>query len=52
MREIDSNVWLNATMKETNKYKNVIIDDIRYYNELECLKKYNWILHRPTFKMR
>ena len=44
MREIDPGVWINATIREANKHKNVIIDDIRYENELLILKKENWIL--------
>jgi len=44
MREINSDVWVNYTI---NKYKNneyVIIDDVRYQNEIDKLKKENYIL--------
>ena len=44
MREIETNVWINATIREANKHQDVIIDDIRYENELLTLKKENWIL--------
>lgn len=44
MREIEPNVWINATIREANKHQNVIIDDIRYENELLTLKKEKWIL--------
>ena len=44
MREIEPNVWINATIREANKHQDVIIDDIRYENELLTLKKENWIL--------
>jgi dephospho-CoA kinase len=44
MREIDPDVWIKSTIREANKYQNVIIDDIRYQNELLTLKKEKWIL--------
>jgi len=44
MREIEKNVWINATIREANKHQDVIIDDIRYENELLTLKKEKWIL--------
>lgn len=40
MREIDNNVWVN----NTNVEGNVIIDDIRYNNELEFLIRNNFII--------
>ena len=40
MREIDNNVWIN----NTNVEGNVIIDDIRYNNELEFLIRNNFII--------
>jgi adenylate kinase family enzyme len=44
MREIEPNVWVNATIREANKHRYVIIDDVRYENELLTLKKEKWIL--------
>ena len=37
MREIDSNVWVNATLN--NLKQNVILEDGRYENEISELKK-------------
>lgn len=34
MREIDKDVWINYTINECEQFENVIIDDIRYENEL------------------
>ena len=42
MREIDNDVWINHIIKKN--YKNVIIDDVRYKNELETLKKNGYLL--------
>jgi adenylate kinase family enzyme len=43
MREIDENVFVNSAIKDCQDYENVIIDDIRYENELNKLKEYGWI---------
>ena len=43
MREIDENVFVNSAIKDCQDYDNVIIDDIRYENELNKLKEYGWI---------
>lgn len=43
MREIDENVFVNSAIKDCQDYENVIIDDIRYNNELNKLKEYGWI---------
>jgi adenylate kinase family enzyme len=38
MREIDPNVWINATIKKSKQFENLIIDDIKYFNELKTLR--------------
>ena len=43
MREIDQDVWINYTINDCDQFENVIIDDIRYENELLKLKENNWI---------
>ena len=42
MREIDENVWVNYIIN-SNKDKNIIVDDVRYLNEFSELKKNNTI---------
>ena len=44
MREIDKDVWVNYTIKENNNYQNIIIDDVRYLNEINKLKENNWVI--------
>tara|TARA_Y100000741_G_scaffold298172_1_gene239174 strand:- start:4886 stop:5410 length:525 start_codon:yes stop_codon:yes gene_type:complete len=39
MREIDPNVWANYVVKQSKKYDYVVIDDLRYKNEYDLLKK-------------
>ena len=41
MREIDPDVWANYVVKQSKKYNYVVIDDLRYKNEYDLLKK--WI---------
>ena len=43
MREINPDVWINYTIKDSSNYENVIIDDIRYENEFYRLKNEGWI---------
>ena len=42
MREIDSDVWVNYIMKQTEGINYCLIDDLRYQNEYEELIKNNW----------
>ena len=42
MREIDSDVWVNYIMKQTEGLNYCLIDDLRYQNEYETLVKNNW----------
>jgi len=44
MKEIDSKVWIKYTIKQSYHYNNVIIDDLRFENELEELIKNDFIL--------
>ena len=39
MREIDTDVWANYIVKQSKKYNYVVIDDLRYKNEYDLLKK-------------
>ena len=39
MREIDPDVWANYVVKQSKKYDYVVIDDLRYKNEYDLLKK-------------
>lgn len=39
MREIDSDVWVNYIMKQTEGINYCLIDDLRYQNEYEALVK-------------
>ena len=38
MREIDDNVWANALLRKIGSDQNIIIDDVRYLNEIILLK--------------
>jgi cytidylate kinase len=44
MRNINNDVWINYTIKDSNKYNDVIIDDVRFENEIYTLKQNNFIL--------
>ena len=39
MRKIDPDVWANYVVKQSEKYNYVVIDDLRYKNEYDLLKK-------------
>ena len=45
MKEIDENVWINYVIDKINKdnAKNIIVDDVRFPNEYEILKKMDFI---------
>jgi len=38
MREIDPDVWVNYAIRRANLHPDVIIDDVRYINEILALK--------------
>ena len=42
MREIKSTVWADYTVKQSQNYQFVLIDDLRYQNEFKCLKQENF----------
>lgn len=44
LREIKNSVWIDYTLKESNKYDICIIDDVRYMDEINALKSDDWIL--------
>ena len=46
MKEINENVWINYLDNIINKKKNIIIDDLRFPNELKYLRKNNFIIIR------
>ena len=50
MKEIDQNVFVNYLIKNMNKHDNIIIDDLRFKNELLELKKHNFIIIRLNVK--
>lgn len=42
MKSIDENVWINYIINECKDEKHCLIDDLRFKNELNELKKDNW----------
>jgi len=55
MREIDENVWLDATMRKVDRYvgakccnARVLVEDCRQFNEYERLKAEGFVLIRIT----
>ena len=38
MREIDPEVWIKYTIRQAQQYSDVVIDDVRYLNEINALK--------------
>ena len=44
MREIRESVWLDALIRESEKYDLVVCDDVRFINEAKTLKEHGWIL--------
>ena len=44
MKDIDKNVFVNYFLNNYNKYDNVVIDDLRFSNELMELKKNNFTI--------
>lgn len=42
MREINENVWAEYTINQSKKYDFIVIDDLRYKNEYDLLKKNNY----------
>lgn len=44
MKEIDNDIWVKYILSKIEKKDNIIIDDLRFKNELNYLKKYNFII--------
>ena len=44
MREIRESVWLDALIRESEKHKLVVCDDVRFINEAKTLKENGWTL--------
>ena len=44
MKEIDENVFVNYLLKEIDLTKNIVIDDLRFTNELRALKELNFTI--------
>ena len=44
MREIRESVWLDALIRESEKHKLVVCDDVRFINEAKTLKEHGWTL--------
>ena len=44
MRKIDNNVWANYVIKQSKLYNYIVIDDLRYKNEYDLLKKNGFII--------
>ena len=39
MREIDENVWINTLLRRAEGYASVVVDDVRYPNEIRSLQE-------------
>ena len=48
MRDIDKNVWINYLLRKTENITNVIVDDVRYPNELKALRENGFIIFKLT----
>lgn len=44
MKEIDKDIWIKYVIREIKDKNNIIIDDLRFQNELYYLKEYNFII--------
>ena len=44
MRDIDKDVWVDALIKKINKTDHIIVDDVRYENEIIKLKKAGFMI--------
>ena len=53
MREVDPDVWTNALINKIRSFpgdQNIVVDDLRFMNEYEALKKENFIIIRLNVK--
>lgn len=46
IKEIDSDIWIKYALKDIDNIKNIVIDDLRFPNELEYLKKHGFTIIR------
>ena len=46
MKEIDKDIWIKYILSEINSDSNIIIDDLRFENELKYLQENNFIIIR------
>ena len=44
MKEIDEDVWVNVLLRDIANKDNIIIDDLRFPNELNALKNLNFVI--------
>ena len=44
LKEIDNDIWIKLLDKEINGLDNIIIDDLRFQNELDYLKSQNFFI--------
>ena len=44
MKEIDKDIWIKYVIREIKDKNDIIIDDLRFQNELYYLKEYNFII--------
>ena len=48
MKDIDPDIWAKYLMDQIKDKKNIIIDDLRFPNELQYLQKHNFIIIKLT----
>ena len=46
MREIDPMVWINHVIRDSNDLRFVVVDDLRFKNEMNALQKDGWKIVR------
>lgn len=46
MKEIDENIWIRLLDKEIDKIDNIVIDDLRFENELRYLRDKGFVIIR------
>jgi dephospho-CoA kinase len=46
MKEIDPDIWIKYLLTEINDKENIIIDDLRFENEVKYLKEHGFVIIR------
>ena len=46
LKEIDEDIWIKYSLKNMKNHKNIVIDDLRFPNELKYLKNLGFIIIR------